>query len=178
MFHLRLHARVTFPTNRSAAPEDVGLWCGFRREQTWTQSGVQRSHRPQWDPSLDVPAASGRRLGVPQQMRCFSSEHFPTATPQPPQCTAVTWGLITQEVPARPVRRRLRNDDEFLDNRRVIVHTVLLSQSSAPAVPLFFATFLIACWTQTSVLNTAPEPQGGQRDSTLGPRPDQTNTDV
>lgn len=65
MFHLRLHARVTFPTNCSAAPEDVGLWCGFRREQTWTQSGVQRSHRPQWDPSLDVPAASGRRLGVP-----------------------------------------------------------------------------------------------------------------
>lgn len=65
MFHLRLHARVTFPTNRSAAPEDVGLWCGFRREQTWTQSGVQRSHRPQWDPSLDVPAASGRRPGVP-----------------------------------------------------------------------------------------------------------------
>lgn len=133
MFHLRLHARVTFPTNRSAAPEDVGLWCGFRR--------VQRSHRPQWDPSLDVPAASGRRLGVPQQMRCFSSEHFPTATPQPPQCTAVTWGLITQEVPARPVRRRLRNDDEFLDNRRVIVHTVLLSQSSASAVPLFLPLF-------------------------------------
>lgn len=110
--------------------------------------------------------------------------------PPPPPCTAVTWGLITQEVPARPVvgcvwsyaatgRRWLRNDDdEFLDNRRVIVHTVLLSQSSAPAVPLFFATFLIACWTQTSVLNTAPEPQGGQRDSTLGPRPDQTNTDV
>lgn len=110
--------------------------------------------------------------------------------PPPPLCTAVTWGLITQEVPARPVvgcvwsyaatgRRWLRNDDdEFLDNRRVIVHTVLLSQSSAPAVPLFFATFLIACWTQTSVLNTAPEPQGGQRDSTLGPRPDQTNTDV
>lgn len=84
MFHLRLHARVTFPTNRSAAPEDVGLWCGFRREQTWTQSGVQRSHRPQWDPSLDVPAASGRRLGVPQQMRCFSSEHFPTIPPPTP----------------------------------------------------------------------------------------------
>lgn len=67
---------------------DARLWCGFRRApfglrrasltaKTSLQTGVERSHRPQWRPSMVTLTGLGWRVGVPYRWGCFHLRIFP-----------------------------------------------------------------------------------------------------